>query len=92
MGEARALYTNTIIIIVKFLYVHIFTQFGCSLTIVTNHGTHFINNVIRDVINHFILRYTNYIIYYLQGNGQAEFTNKAFEALFTKLMNENQND
>jgi hypothetical protein len=34
--EARALYTNTTVVTAKFLYEHILTRFGCSLTIVIN--------------------------------------------------------
>jgi hypothetical protein len=67
--EARALRINIIAIIVKFLYDHILTRFGFPLTIVTNQGTHFINDVICYLTNHFILRDTNSIIYYPQGNG-----------------------
>jgi hypothetical protein len=59
---------------------------------VTNLGTYFINDVIRYLINHVILRHTNSIVYYPQGNGQAESTNKVFGTLLTKLVNENQND
>jgi hypothetical protein len=62
--EARTLRTNTIAIIVKFLYEHIFTRFGCPLTIVTNQGTHFIDDAIKYFTNHFIFRHTTSIIYY----------------------------
>jgi hypothetical protein len=64
--EARALHTNTSIITVKFLYDHIFIQFGCPFIIVTNQGTHFINNVIHYLTNHFILRHISSIVYYPQ--------------------------
>jgi hypothetical protein len=67
--EARTLCTNIVIVIAKFLYDHIFTQFGCPPTIVTNQGTHFINDALRYPIYHFSLRYTSFIIYYPQGNG-----------------------
>jgi hypothetical protein len=67
--EAQTLHTNTTTITTKFLYEHILTRFGCPLTIVTNQGTHFINDAIRHLIDHFIFRYTNSIIYYPQGNG-----------------------
>jgi hypothetical protein len=43
--EAKALITNTIIAI--FLYEYILTRFGCPLTIVTDHGIHFINDTIK---------------------------------------------
>jgi len=90
--EVKALCTNIVIVTAKFLYDHILTQFGCPLTIVTNQGTRFIYDVTRYLINHFILGYTSSIIYYPQGNEQVKSINKVFETLFTKLMNENQND
>ncbi len=62
------------------------------LTIVINQCTHFINDVICYLIDHFILRHTNFIVYYPQGNGQVESTNKVFSTLLTKLVNEKWND
>jgi hypothetical protein len=44
--ETQAFHTNIVVETTKFLYKHIFTRFGCPLTIVTDQGTHFINNVI----------------------------------------------
>jgi len=74
--EAQTLYTNTVAITTKFLYKHIIMKFGCPLTIVTNQGTHFINDALMYLTNHFILRHTNFTIYHPQGNGQVESTNK----------------
>ncbi len=85
--EVRTFYTNIVAITTKFLYEHILRRFGCLLTIVTNQGTHLINDAIRYLIDHFILRHTNYIIY-----GQAETINKVFGNLLTNLVNENRND
>ncbi len=65
--EARTFHTNIVAIIAKFLYKY--TKFGCPLTIMTNQGTHFINNAIKYLIDHFILKPTSFIIYYLQGIG-----------------------
>jgi hypothetical protein len=67
-------------------------RFGCPSTIVTDQGTHFINDEIKYITNHFILKHTSSIVYYPQGNGQAESTNKVFGTLLTKLVNENKND
>jgi hypothetical protein len=64
-GWRRELCAPTQLLLLRnFLYDHILTQFGCPLTSVTNQGTHFINDVICYLINHFILRYTKFIIYY----------------------------
>ncbi len=90
--EPQTLYTNIVTITAKFFYGHIFTRFGCPLTIVTNQGTHFINDVIRCLIDHFIFRHIGSTIYYPQINGQVESTNKVFGTLLTKLVNENRND
>jgi hypothetical protein len=62
--EARALCTNIVAIIAKFLCDHILTSFGYPLIIVIDQGTHFINDVICCLTNHFILRHTSSIVYY----------------------------
>ncbi len=85
-------HTNIVTITTKFLYKHILTRFGYPLTIVIDQATHFINDAIRYLTNHFILRHTNFILYYPQGNAQGESTNKVFETLPTKLVNENKVD
>jgi hypothetical protein len=58
----------------------------------TDQGTHFINDAIKYLIDHFILRHTNFIVYYPQGNGLFESTNKVFGTLITTLISENKND
>jgi len=67
--EARALRINTTKIIAKILYECILTRFGCPLTIVTYQGIHFINDVIKYLTNHFLLKNMSSTTYYLQGNG-----------------------
>jgi hypothetical protein len=90
--EVRALHTNITIITTKFLYELIVTRFGCPLTVVANQGTHFINDAIKYLTHHFILRHTGSNVYYPLRNGQVESTNKVFGTLLTKLVNENRND
>jgi hypothetical protein len=79
--ESRAFHTNIVAITAKCLYEYILTRFGCPLTIVTNQSTHFINDAIKYLTDHFMLKHTNYIIYYPQGNGQAKSRNKKFGTL-----------
>ncbi len=86
------MHTNTTIVIVKFLYNHILAQLGCRLTIVTNQGTHFNNDAIHYLTDHFILIHISFIVYYPQGNGQVESTNKIFVTFITKFVNNNRND
>ncbi len=63
--------------------------FGCSLTIVINHGVHFINDVIKHLTDHLLLKHMNSTTYYPQWNGQAKSTDKVFGTLLNKLVNDN---
>ncbi len=87
--EARALRINTITVIAKKLYECILTRFGCPLTIVTNQGVNFINDAIKYLSNHFLLKHVNCTTYYFQGNGQVESTNKVLGTLLIELVSEN---
>jgi hypothetical protein len=62
--EARMLRTNIVAIATKFLYECILTKFGYPLTIVTNRGLHFINDVIKHLTNHFLFKHVNSTTYY----------------------------
>jgi len=67
----KALCSNIVVVTTKFIYDHIRTWFGCPLIVVIDQGTHFINDVIHYLINHFILIHTSSTIYYPYGNKQA---------------------
>jgi hypothetical protein len=56
---------------IKFVYKHIIICFGCPLTIVINQSKHFINDVTKYLIDHFILKHTISIVYYPQGNNET---------------------
>jgi hypothetical protein len=57
------------IVITKKLYECILTRFGCPLTIVTDHEVHFINDAIKYLTNHFMMKHVSFTTYYSQGNG-----------------------
>jgi len=90
--EAKALRTNTAAVTARFLYEHILTRFGCPLTIVSDQGTHFINEAIDQLMEQFLIQHRTSTPYYPQGNGQAESTNKVIGSLLTKLVNEHRTD
>jgi hypothetical protein len=48
--KAKAFKTNIVAVIARFLYEYILTIFGCPLTIVINQGQHFINDIIKYLI------------------------------------------
>jgi hypothetical protein len=90
--EAKALKTNIIVVIANFLYECILIRFGYPLTLVTNQGVHFINDVIKYLTSHFLLKHVNFTTYYPHGNGQVESTNKFIVNFITKQVSENKVD
>jgi hypothetical protein len=64
-------------------------MFGCPLTIVTDWGVHFINDAIKYLTDHFLLKHASSTTYYPQENGQAGYINKVFGTLLTKPVSEN---
>jgi hypothetical protein len=90
--EARALKINTIIVTTKFLYQCILPTFGCPLIIITDQGIHFINDAIKYLTNHFLLKHVSFTTYYPQGNGQAKSIIKVLRTLLIKLVSANQID
>jgi hypothetical protein len=64
----------------------ILIRFGCPLTIAIHQGVHFINDVIKHLTNHFLLKHVSFTTYNPQRNGHAKFTNKVFGTLLTKLV------
>ncbi len=90
--EAKALRTNTVVIMTKFMYECILIRFRCPLTIVIDQGVHFINDVIKYLTDHFLLKHVSSTTYYPQGNGHVESTNKVLGTLLTKLVSENKTD
>jgi transposase InsO family protein len=67
--EARALKTNTAAVTAKFLYEQILTRYGCPLTLISDQGTHFINEAIEHLVEHILLQHRTSTTYYPQGNG-----------------------
>jgi hypothetical protein len=61
--EARTLKISTTTITTKFIYECILTKFGCPLIIVTNQGVHFINDAIKYLTNHFLMKHVSSILY-----------------------------
>jgi hypothetical protein len=74
----------------QLLLLRSFYMTTCALGLVAHWPLlsiiHICNDVIHYLTNHFILKHINSTIYYPQGNGQVEFTNKVFCTLFTKLV------
>ena len=74
----------------KFLYEHIFVQFGLpTIEIVSDQGTHFVNKVVEVLLNEFMVTHKKSEPYHPQANGQAESTNKVLCTTLTKVVEGN---
>jgi hypothetical protein len=62
--EAKTLRTNTVIVTTIFLYECILTKFGCPLIIVIDQGVHFINDAIKYLTYHFLMKHVSSKTYY----------------------------
>jgi hypothetical protein len=62
--EAKALKINTIVVTTKKLYECILTRFRCPLIIVTFQGVHFINDAIKYLTDHFLMKHVSSTTYY----------------------------
>jgi hypothetical protein len=57
--EVRALKTNIVAVTTKFLYECILTRFGCPLIIVIDQRVHFINDAIKYLVDHFLMKHVS---------------------------------
>ena len=90
--EAKPLRNNTAIVTATSNYENIITRFGCSLEIVSDQGTHFVSSVIEDLFNNHIIKHRTSTLYYSQGNGQFESTNKTIINMLRRFVHANQAD
>ncbi len=62
--EAKILKFNIITVIAKKLYKCILTKFGCPLPIAIDQGVNFINDAIKYLIDHFLMKHVSSTTYY----------------------------
>ncbi|MCO5609518.1 hypothetical protein L7F22_063746 [Adiantum nelumboides] len=80
-AEAIAIRKNYARTTAAFLYENVFTRYGLPIEIVSNRGTHFLNEVIEYLLSEFIVIHNKSAPYHPQANGQAEHTNKILSSV-----------
>lgn len=63
----------------KFLFENVFTRYGLPIEIVSDRGKHFLNEVIENLLDVFMVVHKKSAPYHPQINGQAESTNKILD-------------
>ncbi|MCO5598133.1 hypothetical protein L7F22_052225 [Adiantum nelumboides] len=90
--EAKATTRNDAKTTAQFLYENIFTRYGLPIQIVSDRGTRFINEVIEQLLDEFMVIHCKSAPYHPQANGQAESTNKILVTVLTKIVSESRAD
>ena len=60
----------------KFIYENMVTRFGCPITLISDRGSHFINQTIEVFLKEFNIDHHKISTYHLESNGAIESFNK----------------
>jgi transposase InsO family protein len=90
--DSKALYLANEQSVVDFLFEEIVTHFGVPREIVTNQGTQFTSNLVKDLTEQYMIQHQKSPPYHPQANGQVESTNKLIEDILTKTVQLHQKD
>ena len=85
-AEAAAVKNDNAVTVAKFLYENIITRFGCPKELVSDRGTHFINNTIEALTDKYEIKHRKTTPYHPRANGQTEKTNGILYKIITKTI------
>ena len=76
----------------KFLFEYVFPRYGLPIEIVSDTRSHFLNEVIENLLEKFMVIHKKLAPHHPQANGQAKSTNKILKAILTKIVSGLKND
>ncbi|CAM6093902.1 unnamed protein product [Calypogeia fissa] len=70
----------------KFMYEHIFTRFGPLLEIVSDRGTHFLNEMVEEMTDNYLVKHRKTTPYHPKANGLIERANGITRKILNKTI------
>jgi transposase InsO family protein len=83
--EAKPVESCTKEVAAKFIYKDVIIRFGCPLTLINDHGTHFVNETIKFILDFFLIDHIKTTTYHPQENGAVESFNKTLHKGLTNI-------
>ena len=74
--------------VANFIKENIIVRFGVSHRIISDNGTPFVNSDVRRMLEFYQVKHHRSSLYYPQGNGLVEATNKALIKIISKMSQE----
>ncbi|XP_026410481.1 uncharacterized protein LOC113305680 [Papaver somniferum] len=71
--------------IAAFIKENIICRFGAPMIIRSDNGTSFVNQTVIDLLDQYGIKFHTSTVYYPQGNGQAEATNKTLLRILRRM-------
>ena len=75
-----------------FLFNHVIARFGVPQSIVTDHRSHFQNQMMAELSTKMGFRHENSTPYYLQANGQVEAMNKVLKTMLRRMVGDHKSN
>ena len=91
-AKAKPVKDYSVAIVAQFIFKNIITGLGCLEILMSDQGTHFLNQTIQELTKEFQVFHQKSTPYHPQANGTVEAFNKILEHALTKVYNINKDD